>query len=133
MFVDWPESHDARSIGRRTRLKSDGLRSIAVLLIAACASGCGLLVKDGPGGELWTRARANQNTSSSRADALGDRDVLIRTIEHMHPAAYTFRSREDVNTDRQRLITNLPASIPKRELFVRFSLLVASLRDAILK
>jgi hypothetical protein len=98
-----------------------------VLGAAAFAAGCALVVRD-PVAALGT-ANGPPVAMVSRAEALDDLDVLMRTLEHAHPAPYTFRAREDVDRDRERLIVGMPASLTRIDLCLRLSTLVASIND----
>src|SRR5262249_52141350 len=86
-----------------------------------------LVVRD-PGAML-DRESASTSGTISRAEALDDLDALMRTLQHVHPDPYRFRSREVVEDVRRRLVDNMPASLGRNDLCLRLSELLASLDD----
>jgi hypothetical protein len=65
----------------------------------------------------------------SRAEALDDLDVLMRTLEHVHPDPYRFQSREAVDDVRRRVIAGMPLTLGRYDLCLRLNELLASLDD----
>src|SRR5215211_2785965 len=91
-------------------------KAVGVLGVAAAAVGCSLIVKD-PIAALGARDVAVGTVS--RAAALEDLDLLIRTLEHVHPDPYRFHSRDVLEAERRRLIDTMPASLARLDLCVR--------------
>jgi len=78
---------------------------------------------------MLDRGSASTSGTISRAEALDDLDALMRTLQHVHPDPYRFRSREVVQDVRRRLVDNMPASLGRNDLCLRLSELLASLDD----
>src|SRR5215831_15517510 len=95
--------------------------------ITLCATGCSLVVRDPSA--MFDQSSVSTSGTISRADALDDLDVLMRTLEHVHPDPYRFRTRETVDDVRRRLIAGMPPSLGRYDLCLRLSELLASLDD----
>jgi C-terminal processing protease CtpA/Prc len=65
----------------------------------------------------------------SRDDARADIDVLMRTLENVHPNLYANRPRDSVALARERLIAGLPSSLSRSELWIRLAPFIAAFGD----
>ena len=65
----------------------------------------------------------------TRDEAIADVDVLMRTLEDVHPDLYANRPRDSVTSDRARLVGTLPPSLSRAELWIRLAPLVAAFGD----
>ncbi len=62
-------------------------------------------------------------------DALADIEVLIHTLEDVHPNLYANRPRDSVSVGRARLVAGLPPSLSRSELWIRLAPFVAAFGD----
>ena len=65
----------------------------------------------------------------TRDDARADIDVLMHTLEDVHPNLYANRSRDSVASARERLVAALPPSLSRSELWIRLAPFVAAFGD----
>jgi hypothetical protein len=103
-------------------------RLVAVLIIAASAVGCSLVIKD-PLAVLAAEHRGSRAVTFSRAEAIEELDTLARMLDRVHPDPYRFHSRDIVDAERRRLIETMPASLSQIELCLRLSRLLATIDD----
>jgi len=74
-------------------------------------------------------APAAIGSTITRDDARADIDVLMHTLEDVHPNLYASRPRDSVSLARERLIAALPASLSRSEFWVRLAPFVAAFGD----
>lgn len=65
----------------------------------------------------------------TRDDAVADLDVLMRTLENVHPDLYANRSRDSVSAARERLVAALPPMLSRSDLWIHLAPLVATFGD----
>ena len=109
-----------------THPESPLLRHIIALAIggAAVASCSPIRVPPPP-----SVAPAAIGRTLTRDDARADIDVLMRTLEDVHPDLYANRARDSVKVALERLVAQLPASLSRSELWIRLAPFVAAFGD----
>jgi peptidase S41-like protein len=65
----------------------------------------------------------------ARDDAVSDIDVLVHTLEDVHPDLYANRTRDSATAARARLVAALPPSLSRVELWIRLAPFVAAYGD----
>ena len=98
-----------------------GAIAIAAFTVGACTP---IRVPPPP-----TAAPAAIGSTITRDDARADIDVLMRTLEDVHPNLYANRPRDTVAIERQRIVAALPASLSRAELWIRLAPFVAAFGD----
>jgi hypothetical protein len=111
-----------------SRLRSMLVRTCGVLVAAAAAAGCSLVLKD-PLSVLGGEHSASRAVRFSRAEATEELNTLAGLLDRVHADPYWFQSRDIVDTERRRLIDAMPASLSQAELCLRLSTLLATLDD----
>ena len=109
--VHFPETPFRRAI----------LFSIGAGILAACSP---IRVPPPP-----NAAPAAIGRSLSRDDAIADLDVLMHTLEDVHPDLYANRPRDSVSSARARLVATMPPSLSRAELWTRLAPFVAAFGD----
>jgi len=109
--VHFPETPFRRAI----------LLTIGVGIVAACSP-----IRVPP---LPNAAPAAIGRTLNRDEAIADLDVLMRTLEDVHPDLYANRPRDSVSSARARLVATMPPALSRAELWTRLAPFVAAFGD----
>ena len=74
-------------------------------------------------------APAAIGSTITRDDARADVDVLMHTLDDVHPNLYANWPRDSVKLARERLVGDLPASLSRSEFWIRLAPFVAGFGD----
>ena len=100
-------------------------RAIALAIVAAGVASCSPLRVPPPP----SAAPAAIGRTLNRDDAIADLDLLMRTLEDVHPDLYANRPRDSVISARARLAATMPPSLSRAELWTRLAPFVAAFGD----
>jgi len=98
-----------------------GALAVAAISVSACSP---IHVPPPP-----SAAPAAIGSTITRDDARADIDVLMHTLEDVHPNLYANRPRDSVALARERLVAALPASLSRSAFWIRLAPFVAAFGD----